>query len=205
MSSKFWVLETYFETVYILDDGYNVWDFDIGSVNVLSLFIDIIGISQDGISPAVIKYSKTMWSNYSKLDMGGENKLKVSMLLYWKAHDYLCGTDLCIYTPNILISRGLRCLISESGDLLRADIESGTTLDLESISKRVLGFLYGYDFDVVITENVEIANYYFLWETHRVNIIMDFHGHDKEYDNVSSRLNFIIQMLPTVHMVRRKS
>lgn len=205
MSSKFWVLEAYLKTVYILDEGYNVWDFDIDSINILSLFINIIGVSQDGFSPAVIKYSKTKWSNYIKFDMGSENNLKASMLSYWKSHDYLCGTDLHIYTPNILISRGLRCLISESGDLLRADIESGTILDLESTSKRVLGFLHGHDFDVVITENIEIVNYYFLWETYRVNIIMDFHGHDEEYNDVASRLDFIIQMLPTVHIVRRKS
>ena len=54
---NYWVLGGTSEICYILDSGYNVWDFSYSGIRLLSQFIDIIGVNGNKANVSVLELS----------------------------------------------------------------------------------------------------------------------------------------------------
>lgn len=202
---KYWILGIHDDDIYILDESYDVWDFDAAAVKMINQFTPISGVLPGGLVVAVRTYSGLTWDRYVHFGIAELNTFRSQMLTRWDVNGFLYGSSLRIYSPNLVLSRGIKGLLSESGDLLRADIERDTVLELASVSHRILGFLYGSNFNVVLSEDIDIANYHFLQYAHNVRVIFDFHGHDEAYNYVFRMLFSATKSLVTVHLGGRRS
>lgn len=193
MRSKFWIVGWFEEATYVLDEGYNVWDFDEESLILLDMFIHVIGVfdvDKDSIEPSVIDDCRHGGFMYI------EGFRRNNLCLFDEALDvreregYILGDSLQIYNTNLLMSRGLKCLRSECGALLRLDMDTNTTLDLEEFFTSVVGFIYGDSFRVFVTEWVDILNLRFCKKAEgRVYIVLNFRvGHELAQEELYNQL-----------------
>lgn len=202
---KYWILGIHGDDIYVLDESYNVWDFDAATVKLINQYTPISGVLPGGLVVAVRTYSGLKWDKYIHFGIDELNTFRSQMLARWDTNGFLYSNSLQIYSPNLVLSRGIKGLLSESGDLLRADIERDTVLELALVSHRILGFLYGSNFNVVLTEDIDIVNYHFLQYAHNVKVIFDFHGHDNVYNYVHRMLFSATKSLVTVRLGGRRS
>lgn len=176
--------------VYILDEQYNVWDFTPSDVSLLSKFIDIKGAEPMWCKPAVITWQGSIGHYYAAFDSVSQFPVTTAMKHVWKEAGWLIGKDLQIYTPRLVMSRNLKCLLSESGDLMVMYLDKGAVLDLDTVTTNVRGFIRGEDFTVIISEKVTISNSMFLSAAKGIiNVIFDFHGENKAYERIIRRLS----------------
>lgn len=178
------------DMVYILDEQYNVWDFTPSDISLLSKFIDIKGVKPKRCQPAVITWQGSIGYYYAAFDTSSRFPVTADMKRVWREVGWLIGEDLQIYTPRMVMSRNLKCLLSESGDLLVMYLDKGDVLDIDTVTTNVRGFIRGENFTVIISEKVTISNSMFLSAAKGiVNVIFDFHGDDKAYEKILRRLS----------------
>lgn len=175
---KFWILNEYCGTIYVLDEGYNVWDFTRPDILLIEEFMHIIGVSPyKVITPAVLEYRKSWFYDYVSPDGSYAVRPKKERVERLRADGCLIEDKLNIYSPGVVLINGLRCLISEFGDLLRADVDTGQIFYVDKISTRIVGGIYGKDFTVVLSEKVSINNYKFCNRVDGVvTVALDWHG-----------------------------
>lgn len=203
MRSKFWVLGWFEEVVYVLDECYNIWDFDEEGLMLLDKFIHIIGVfdvDKDSIEPAVIDDCRHGGHFYAPYSRGRNLSLWDEEIDKRKEAGYILGDSLQIYNTNLLLSRGLKCLRSEHGALLRLVLDSDQTINLEEYFTSVVDLIYGGSFKVILTERVAIHNLRFCkYAEGRVYIILNFRpGYELEQERVYEQLVRIYYTEPNI-------
>lgn len=182
---NYWVLGGTSEICYILDSGYNVWDFSYSGVRLLSQFIDIIGVNGNKANVSVLELSS--WGDvcpYVQTDYLSYNILSSpDQLAEWRDMGCLIDESLQIYSPNLVLIDKVHALVSEFGDLLHLYVESHRIIRISDIARRIVGSISGRDFTIILDESVKLSNSQPFREVYgTVTVLFDYHGNDKKYD-----------------------
>ena len=155
---KYWVLNRYEDMVYVLDERYDVYDFSIQDINLLSDFVHIIGyLAKDTVEPAIWLHDDSSWVTYPYV-LFSNNEIQTMWVEKLLEKGYIVSNKpLNIYSANLLLSRRIRGLLSESGGLLRLELTKDDDVDLDSITNRMIGCVVGYGFCISFTDKITVA------------------------------------------------
>lgn len=193
---RYWVLAYDRDYCYILDEEYTVFRFSIREVHLIAIFLPIVGVYNRHLSCAVI----TCWAGWARdyvylgAQQGRDLNAFVDLL---RSEGYLIEPQFSIYSPNIVLSTGICCLVSEFGELLRMDLESDSIIRLDKFTTSIRGTVNGSDFTLILSKKVLVANPYFMERANGINkIIIESDGDTKYYNHMHSMLRNMSTNMP---------
>lgn len=189
---KVWVLNKHFGLVYLLDKSNFVWDFDMDSVDVLALFIEVVGHIAPGVVVSAVREYNSVTGKawpYLLFDQDEIMYANSGYLTTWQRKGYIVGEDLKLYNPNLLLVNHVYGLLSEHGDILRLEPVSFECLDIDKLHRDLVGCIVGSSYALVLSEQTIIRHTCNLYlSSGQISVYMDYHGNDKAYNLAVRRL-----------------